>query len=83
MLTKRAAIAGYEAANLGSHLLRPFAPSGAPSVLPRAPSMLSNSYNIYMDRHITLSAKSAIVDWYNTMIYPVVMPLDARYQYEF
>ncbi len=31
---------GYEAANLGSLVLRPFAPSGAPSVLPRAPSVL-------------------------------------------
>ena len=36
-----------------------------------------------MDRHITLSAMPATVDRYNTMIYPAMMPLDAKYQYEF
>ena len=36
-----------------------------------------------MDRHINLSATPATVDWYNTMIYPAMMPLDAKYQYEF
>ncbi len=39
-ISKREALAGYEAASFGSLVLRPFAPSGAPSVLPRAPSLL-------------------------------------------
>lgn len=36
-----------------------------------------------IDRHITLSARPATVSRYNITIYPAVMPLDAKYQYEF
>ena len=40
LTSKQEALAGYEAINIGSFILRPFTPSGAPSVLPYTPLVL-------------------------------------------
>ena len=44
LISKQEALAGHEAANLGSLMLRPFAPSGAPSALPHAPPVLPRAH---------------------------------------
>lgn len=46
------------------------------------PGIFSSLYR-NMDKHISWSVKPATGNRYNAMIYPAVMPLDTRYQYEF